>query len=749
MQSDSSGDPRIHIFLQYGNNKEMVILERNDEPQVFESLRRRARALVERTSPGESELHLFRHDYDSPSVLQHIASVSQLNNGCIVEVIVVDRNEKPTRPHVLEVKNYMTLTFCDFCGAMLTGLMRQGLHCLACKCNFHRRCTEAPRNNCVVATPGLSTMSPVPMGPGGIGVGIPSVPSSAALELPHTLAENNYLTPTKCKICDKMLKGLIRQGLKCRDCGVNVHNKCAYQLPSNCTLSDHAISRMSITEPPPAPHKENLVNMDDEPSSSENIPLFRLPGQVTSRNTTQPKVEGWMIHFLLSDPERRLKHYWILANDAINMYNEYNEGKRIRFSPLDRGVNPNKCYMVLPLAEILAITPYNGPSVHSKYPPHCFEIRTISNVVYCAGENLHAYSGGPPKKIPRSLSIRPPSNTQLWFQALKDALQPPVSRSDAPNAERALEFAELYQVLSEKVLGSGQFGTVYSAIQRHTGVEVAVKVISKERFSKKSNGVESMRAEVAILQRVCHSGIVRLEFMCETKDKIFVVMEKMNGDMLEMILSQAAGRLDERATRFLLVQILSALKYLHNQGIAHCDLKPENVLLSETNTNFPQTKICDFGYARFIPESQFRKTIVGTPAYLPPEVLLRQGYNKSLDMWSVGVIIYVTLSGTFPFNEGEEIADQIQNAAFMFPAEPWAEVSPAAIDLIQRLLRVKIEERLTIEQCLAHEWLKGEQLYRDLRSLELRLKCPRYLTNPADDAKYAEYLQQQGLVPEL
>ncbi|KJH45269.1 kinase domain protein [Dictyocaulus viviparus] len=538
--------------------------------------------------------------------------------------------------------------------------------------------------------------------------------AGASLELPHTLAENNYLTPTKCKICDKMLKGLIRQGLKCRDCGVNVHNKCAHQLPSNCTLSDHAISRMSITDA----SQTNLVSMDDEPSSSENIPLFRLPGQVVNRNQTHPKVEGWMIHFLLSNPERRLKHYWILANDAITMYNEYNEG-----------ISPKKCYMVLPLAEILAITPHHGPAVHSKYPPHCFEIRTISNVVYCVGENLHAYSGGPPKKIPRSFSIRPPSNTQLWFQTIKDALQPPVSRSDPPNSERALEFAELYQVLSEKVLGSGQFGTVYSAIQRHTGVEVAVKV--------------------AILQRICHSGIVRLEFMCETKDKIFVVMEKMNGDMLELILSQAAGRLDERATRFLLVQILSALKYLHNQGIAHCDLKPENVLLSEMNTNFPQTKICDFGYARFIGESQFRKTIVGTPAYLPPEVLLRQGYNKSLDMWSVGVIIYVTLSGTFPFNEGDEVADQIQNAAFMFPAEPWAEVSPTAINLIQQLLRVKIEERLTIEQCLEHEWLKGEQLYRDLRSLELRLKCPRYLTNPADDEKYTIYLQQQGLVPEL
>ncbi|KHJ86851.1 phorbol esters/diacylglycerol binding domain protein [Oesophagostomum dentatum] len=180
---------------------------------------------------------------------------------------------------------------------MLTGLMRQGLHCVACKCNFHRRCAEAPRNNCVLATPGLSTMSPIPMGPGGIGVGstLPRAPPSKALELPHTLVENNYLTPTKCKVCDKMLKGLIRQGLKCRDCGVNVHNKCAYQLPANCTLSDHAISRMSISSRDTSLLNDNLVSVDneqkEETTSNENIPLFRLPGQVTSRNTTQPKVD--------------------------------------------------------------------------------------------------------------------------------------------------------------------------------------------------------------------------------------------------------------------------------------------------------------------------------------------------------------------------------------------------------------------------------------------------------------------------
>lgn len=86
-------------------------------------------------------------------------------------------------------------------------------------------------------------------------------------------------------------------------------------------------------------------------------------------------------------------------------------------------------------------------------------------------------------------------------------------------------------------------------------------------------------------------------------------------------------------------------------------------------------KLCDFGFARIIGEKSFRRSVVGTPAYLAPEVLRSKGYNRSLDMWSVGVIIYVSLSGTFPFNEDEEISDQIQNAAFMYPHNPWKEVS--------------------------------------------------------------------------
>lgn len=186
--------------------------------------------------------------------------------------------------------------------------------------------------------------------------------------------------------------------------------------------------------------------------------------------------------------------------------------------------------------------------------------------------------------------------------------------------------------------------------------------------------------------------------MFETPERIFVVMEKLKGDMLEMILSHKNGRLSERVTKFLITQILIALKHLHSRNIVHCDLKPENVLLSsELNVSeYPQLKLCDFGFSRIIGEKSFRRSVVGTPAYLgkifknfgslrfiyflpclttAPEVLRNKGYNRSLDMWSVGVIIYVSLSGTFPFNEDEDINDQIQNAAFMYPPNPWKEIS--------------------------------------------------------------------------
>ncbi|TPP55021.1 Serine/threonine-protein kinase [Fasciola gigantica] len=121
--------------------------------------------------------------------------------------------------------------------------------------------------------------------------------------------------------------------------------------------------------------------------------------------------------------------------------------------------------------------------------------------------------------------------------------------------------------------------------------------------------------------------------MFETPKRVFVVMEKLAGDMLEMILAAPNGRLPERVAKYLITQVLIALRYLHLRSIVHCDLKPENVLLSipphyaipdrglpevtpSVAQQFPQIKLCDFGFARIISEKSFRRSLVGTPAYL-------------------------------------------------------------------------------------------------------------------------------------
>uniref|UniRef100_A0A915Q2A8 Protein kinase domain-containing protein n=1 Tax=Setaria digitata TaxID=48799 RepID=A0A915Q2A8_9BILA len=300
------------------------------------------------------------------------------------------------------------------------------------------------------------------------------------------------------------------------------------------------------------------------------------------------------------------------------------------------------------------------------------------------------------------------------------------------------DFSQRYQVFIDEILGSGQFGTVYGGIHRKTGKHVAVKLINKMKFP--NNKEAALRTE-----KVGHPGVVAFQEMLETTDRIFVVMEKLKGDMLEMILCSERGRLSERVTQFLVYQILIALRYLHSLNIVHCDLKPENILLA-SDSDFPQIKLCDFGFARIIGERGFRRSVVGTPAYLAPEVLCNKGFNRSLDMWSVGVIVYVSLSGTFPFNEDEDINDQIQNAAFMYPIKPWCEVTAAAIDFINNLLQVKMNKRLTVLKALSHDWLQNYQLWSDLRCLEKEVGG-RFLTHESDDARWTKYENEFGLKP--
>uniref|UniRef100_A0A8C9EV99 protein kinase C n=1 Tax=Pavo cristatus TaxID=9049 RepID=A0A8C9EV99_PAVCR len=664
------------------------------------------------------------------------------------------------RPHALYVHSYKAPTFCDYCGEMLWGLVRQGLKCEGCGLNYHKRCAFKIPNNCSgVRKRRLSNVS-LP----GAGLSVPRpaqaeytssrccpepskrIPSWSGrpiwmekmvlcrVKVPHTFAVHSYTRPTICQYCKRLLKGLFRQGMQCKDCRFNCHKRCASKVPKDC-LGEVVFNGGKM---------RNMLSNTDEGLSEEGLWEFSLSYVEIMVSSGYSSTFTFCV-CQLNDCKWSLKkrHYWRLDSKCLTLF---------------QNESGTKYYKEIPLSEILQVTqPRDFSNMVQGSNPYCFEIIT-DTMVYFVGEN-NGSSHHSPVLAATGVGL---DVAQGWEKAIRQALMPVTPQASVCTAagqgkdhkdlslsisvsncqvQENVDISSVYQIFADEVLGSGQFGIVYGGKHRKTGRDVAIKVIDKMRFPTKQES--QLRNEVAILQNLHHPGIVNLECMFETPERVFVVMEKLHGDMLEMILSSEKSRLPERITKFMVTQILVALRNLHFKNIVHCDLKPENVLLASAEP-FPQVKLCDFGFARIIGEKSFRRSVVGTPAYLAPEVLRSKGYNRSLDMWSVGVIVYVSLSGTFPFNEDEDINDQIQNAAFMYPPNPWKEISSEAIDLINNLLQVKMRKRFSVDKSLSHPWLQDYQTWLDLREFETRIG-ERYITHESDDARWKEHAYEHNL----
>uniref|UniRef100_A0A4X2LY89 Serine/threonine-protein kinase n=1 Tax=Vombatus ursinus TaxID=29139 RepID=A0A4X2LY89_VOMUR len=802
------GSGGVSFHIQIGLTREFVLLPAASDLAHVKQL---ACSIVDQKFPEcgfyglYDKILLFKHDPTSANLLQLVRSAGDIQEGDLVEVVLsasATFEDFQIRPHALTVHSYRAPAFCDHCGEMLFGLVRQGLKCDGCGLNYHKRCAFSIPNNCSGARKRRLSSTSLASGHSlrrsSTEVSSRRLPSSSSssssvsymgrpieldklllskVKVPHTFLIHSYTRPTVCQACKKLLKGLFRQGLQCKDCKFNCHKRCATRVPNDC-LGEALINGAlwSLPSPPtdvpmeeasdfgdsdkssmmdesddsgviPGSHAENALRASEEEegeagkaqSSLGYIPLMRVVQSVrhTTRKSSTTLREGWVVHYSNKDTLRK-RHYWRLDCKCLTLF---------------QNNTTNRYYKEIPLSEILAVEPaLNFSLVPPGTNPHCFEIVT-ANTTYFVGETPILAPGGPG-------GGQGAETARGWETAIRQALMPvilqdaPSTPGHAPHRQASLsisvsnsqiqenvDIATVYQIFPDEVLGSGQFGVVYGGKHRKTGRDVAVKVIDKLRFPTKQES--QLRNEVAILQSLRHPGIVNLECMFETPEKVFVVMEKLHGDMLEMILSSEKGRLPERLTKFLITQILVALRHLHFKNIVHCDLKPENVLLASADP-FPQVKLCDFGFARIIGEKSFRRSVVGTPAYLAPEVLLNQGYNRSLDMWSVGVIMYVSLSGTFPFNEDEDINDQIQNAAFMYPASPWSHISAGAIDLINNLLQVKMRKRYSVDKSLSHPWLQDYQTWLDLRELEGKMG-ERHITHESDDARWEQFAAEHTL----
>uniref|UniRef100_A0A8B9QM31 Myosin light chain kinase, smooth muscle n=1 Tax=Apteryx owenii TaxID=8824 RepID=A0A8B9QM31_APTOW len=280
-------------------------------------------------------------------------------------------------------------------------------------------------------------------------------------------------------------------------------------------------------------------------------------------------------------------------------------------------------------------------------------------------------------------------------------------RTVAINTEQKV--SDVYNI--EERLGSGKFGQVFRLVEKKTGKVWAGKFFKAYSAKEKEN----IREEISIMNCLHHPKLVQCVDAFEEKANIVMVLEIVSGgELFERIIDEDF-ELTERECIKYMRQISEGVQYIHKQGIVHLDLKPENIMcVNKTGTSI---KLIDFGLARRLENAGSLKVLFGTPEFVAPEVINYEPIGYETDMWSIGVICYILVSGLSPFmgdNDNETLAN-VTSATWDFDDEAFDEISDDAKDFISNLLKKDMKSRLDCTQCLQHPWLQ-----KDTKNMEAK-----------------------------
>jgi serine/threonine-protein kinase Chk2 len=299
-----------------------------------------------------------------------------------------------------------------------------------------------------------------------------------------------------------------------------------------------------------------------------------------------------------------------------------------------------------------------------------------------------------------------------------------------PTSRDTSKFRQQFEIQHQ--LGKGHFASVYLCVERSTGMRYAVKKFEKRSGPGEKSKVDGLQQEIAVLMSVSHPTLLCLKATFDEDDGVYLVLELApEGELFNWIITKQ--KLTEVEARKVFIQLFQGVKYLHERNIVHRDIKPENILLVDKELH---VKLADFGLAKIIGEESFTTTLYvllfyldwqhanlcrcGTPSYVAPEILESSNhrrYTRAVDVWSLGVVLYICLCGFPPFSDelySEEnpytLSQQIKTGRFDYPSPYWDSVGDPALDLIDRMLTVDVEKRITIDECLQHPWVTQNQI---------------------------------------
>lgn len=253
-------------------------------------------------------------------------------------------------------------------------------------------------------------------------------------------------------------------------------------------------------------------------------------------------------------------------------------------------------------------------------------------------------------------------------------------------------------------LGRGKYATVCRAVHKKTGTSYAAKFMKKRR--RNQDQMKEIVHEIAVLMK-CKTThrVIRLHEVYESTTEMVLILELAAGGELQHILD-GGQCLGEDEARKAMKQILEGVAYLHDRNIAHLDLKPQNLLLS-IEDSCDDIKLCDFGISKVLEPGITIREILGTADYVAPEVLNYEPIGLSTDIWSIGVLTYVILSGFSPFGaeDKQQTYLNISKCSLSFEPEHFSDVSSAALDFIKSTLVIDPRKRPTIHALLDHPWI--------------------------------------------
>jgi len=243
--------------------------------------------------------------------------------------------------------------------------------------------------------------------------------------------------------------------------------------------------------------------------------------------------------------------------------------------------------------------------------------------------------------------------------------------------------------------------------------------IIKKKFSCSTEEEREILNEINILRTMDHPNILKIfEFYSNEREYSLVTELCSMGELFDEIVNK--GPFDEKYSAYILYQILSAVNYCHKMHIIHRDLKPENILIVDKNKEgYITVKVCDFGTSKIFETGAVEQHVVGSSYYIAPEVL-NKNYNEKCDVWSCGVIMYILLSQRPPFGgrNDKEIMENVKKGTFDLQSPPFNKLSESGIDLINKLLTIDVDKRISAEEALNHPWFKenkSKQLFNNIK----------------------------------